>query len=349
MTRWLPIAVCMALWSCGGDKPEAKVPSTEIESASDAPDEHGEALTTAERSGGVVLQYLPAKCVAGRVYIDAAALLVDQSSQTVLRQLTDAILDEEREDEDARKVIDAVKRSGFDLATGVKEAAMCVGARDGDHVLAARLSIDDPIAVLNDIARSLGEPELPIEERGGAKLFVHDDFAFIQPAPGVIVLGDLERASQAMEREGADGFGPAAGLVGYLDMSVDGGRMRLELDQVGSNLSLRGSMRLGGEVAQAIERHPHEFTVEMKKKLLEEAAPLADGPFRIVYKRMQDVKVQAQGDTVTASMSFPRSDVTVLLKGAAPMLGVHLDGGGRIAGGSEVDTVDEILDIIRKK
>ncbi len=334
--------------SCGGSAPPPDAPTTVIAAGDDEAGERGAGESDPRAASGGLLQYMPASCPGGRGYVDVAALLSSPGAQMVLREVTGKLLDKQRDDKEVREAIDAVKRSGFDLASGLSEVAMCLGKVDKGHVMAIRTSIDDPLNLLAEVAAAAGDGELLVTNIRGMKMVTHEDMALVQPTPGVLVFGDVKRVGQASDREGASGFGPAAEHVGYLNVPVDAARMVVKLTKLGQQFELWGAMRMAGETGAAIAQHPQQVSREMRKQILDAASEFGQGPFRILHQRAQDVQVEASGDTITASVSFSPDDITHLLKAAAPLLGVSLSG-SRLAGGSETDTLDELLQLIRNK
>ncbi len=301
-------------------------------------------------SAGAVLDYMPADCPKGRVYLNTAALLSDTDAQKVLREITDKMLNKQRE-ADAQKAVAVLKQSGFDLATGIREAAVCLPAGGSDPAIGVSLSVEDPLGLLQKLASSMGDKQLPITEKSGAKVLADDKVTFVQPAPHILVFGPGPLAEASIDKKGGSGFASARGQVGWAHLTVDNdGTMEAKITRAAANFNLWGSLKmavLAKEDASKVEQ-------EMKKKILEESAGFKGSPFALIDERLQNATLQAKGDTLVVTLSVPTGDVTTLLKAAAPQLGVQLSGDGGAApppstattGGE--DPLDELLKMMRK-
>src|SRR5688572_28969032 len=123
--------------------------------------------------------------------------------------MTTKILAKQR-DPNAGKVADVLKKSGFDLATGVREIAMCQQANE-EPVIGIALTVANTLGLLKDMAVSVGEQAPPITEKKGAKILATGKITFAQPMAGVVVLGEPAAIDSALDKKGGDGFADARG------------------------------------------------------------------------------------------------------------------------------------------
>jgi hypothetical protein len=302
-------------------------------------------------SAGAVLDYMPADCAKGRVYLNTAALLSDAGAQNILREITNKVLSKER-DAEAQKAVDVLKKSGFDLATGIREAAMCMDASSDDPVIGMSLSVADPLGLLKKVAAAMGETNLPITEKNGAKILASDDVTFVQPASGILVFGKKALAESSIDKKGGPGFATARGQVAYFHIAIEAdSHMEGKITRAASNFNLWGALKMDAKTASQAKSNAKEFEQEMRKTALKESAELKSSPFKLIDDRLQNATFQVKGDQLVATLSIPTTDVTALLKAAAPQFGVQLGSGGTTpqpsSGGQ--DPLDELLKMMKKK
>lgn len=299
-------------------------------------------------SAGAVLDYMPADCPKGRAYVNTAALFSDANAQSVLREITTKILSKQR-DAETDKAVAVLKESGFDLATGIREVAMCMGMSE-DPAIGLSLSVGDPLGLLQKVAKSLGEAELPVTTKGTAKILTSDDVTFVQPAEGILIFGPKAFAEAAIDKKGGAGFATARGQVGYMSFQVENdGTMEGKITRASANFNLWGSLKM----AALAKEDPKKIEQEMRKKVLEESGKgLKNSPFSLVDERLQNATFQMKDGALIATLSIPTSDVTSLLKAAAPQIGVQLGSGGGdtpAPAASGADPLDELLKMMKKK
>jgi hypothetical protein len=314
----------------------------------------------APAASGAILEYMPADCPGGRMYADFSALLSDPAAQNILREISLKLLAKER-DPETQKAVEVLKRSGFDLATGIREVVACMKGQD-DYVFGVALSVADPLKLLGDLVTAVGQPALTVSDRNGAKVVEMPQGALIQPAPGLLLMAQTQRVGEVTAKAGGNGFASARGQVAYLGMMKDGGLIEAKISRAGESFNLWGAIQFTGQQAENLKKDPEAMERELRNGALKEAAELKNTPFAMLEQRVQNATFKVQGDRVVANLSLPVSDLTTLLKIAAPQLGVTVTGEGSpgpspspgpapapVPQGEQVDPLDELLKMMKKR
>ena len=305
---------------------------------------------------GQLIKFMPADCPAGRVYLNTAQLVGDPNAQTALRRIAVALA-AKTTSEKGKKALGMLKDAGFDLATSIREFAMCMGKVDDDHAMGIAVAMrEQPLDVLIKLA-SMGGATPKIENRGSVKFIGTKTakVAFAQMAPGILVLGPRARLESGALGAGAAGFSGARSRVAYGFLPIPkGGNIEARIIDDGSKFEVWAAMQPDAATAAKMKQNPDAFLQGMEQEIKKATAEFIGTPFEIIHQRVQQMRFSIEGDRAIASGALPKSDIAKLLSAAAGNVGVAPPppgqpqppptGPGPASGGADIDELLKLLE-----
>ena len=310
-----------------------------------------------EPPAGQLIKHMPASCPKGRFYVNTAQLVGDPEAKSALKRIAET-LTAKTTSEDGKRALAMLRDAGFDLATSIREFAMCMGNGDDDHAMGVAVAMrEEPLDVLIKLA-SMGGTQPKIENRGSAKIIgtKSDTVAFGQMAPGILLLGPRGKLESAALGAGAAGFSGAHSRVAYGFLPLPkGGTIELRVIDDGSKFELWAGLQGDAATAAKMKQNPAAFLQGVEEEVKKGTADFIGTPFEIIHQRVQQMRFSIEGDRVIAAGGLPKSDVAKLLSAAAGNVGVAppppgqppappATGPGPASGGADIDELLKLLE-----
>ncbi|MFI5299710.1 MAG: hypothetical protein ACHREM_16610 [Polyangiales bacterium] len=292
---------------------------------------------------GDVLKHMPGKCKTAFFYMDLAGLQKTDAFKDNADKLQDKLAESIKgeDGEKAEKVLKAFKKSGINPTKDVQELAICVGEDTEKDVVigfGGAFAGKDPIGAITKAMEAGGEDAPKKKTDGGVTYIVEKDkkspAVIAEVAPGVVLLtqGDDVAPLKKLKKVGeiADGYNFGKGrLASMHGQSPDGkgfAEADLAITSKGSDIEIKVA-------ATGVDKHAltEVSDAKIKEGKKELATMVKSSPFKMLADDIDTLKVKADGDKVSVSITIAGEHLAAAIKKITDMKEEELEAlGGKM-------------------
>lgn len=327
-------AIAGSSMACGGDKTEGSASGSAAPAKSGAPTAQASATSTAATTGTAatppsaptgtseVTKYMPKTCDKARGYLNVERVIGamgeagQKLQETALARMTSS---GKPESEKAKKALAVFQEGGIDVTKGAREVAACFNSGK-KTVVVVYVDMSKAKGVPADTfakAFEAAEGKAPKREKiDGIDYMQLGDGSIGFIAPNVIALGENAEMIKPIAKggDGAADFADAPKYVAWVKAgSTAKDKVDITIEQSGADFVVNALLPpFGAPTAEAAVKKAETDLAQMMPKL-------EQSPFKAGLPALKNLKLAAQGESVSAKTTFPLSMVAELTQAAVEM------------------------------